>query len=142
MILDFKNKQSDLVINKLLKNGFLVVKERNNYTLLNKAKLAEAQTLIDNIQTEIPTLSPRQFKYLLAITGLDIAMRDVLEQLRLIDIETYARCKSQLTGASYFEWDKSETLYTQLKPMILNINPDLDLSIEELREKWMICYAS
>ena len=111
------------------------------YTVLS-GKETEAQLFIDNFEDLVPTLSPRQFQYLLALTGLDLAMDKVLEQLRTIDIETYAQCKSQLSGASYFEWDKSKVLYTQLKPMIVALNPELDFTVEDLKLKWLLCYEN
>lgn len=141
-MLDFKDNAVNIVINLLLNAGFHPIKISEGWTLLNKGQVEEAQNIINNISKPVPTLSPRQFKYMLALTNLDVAMEKVLEQLRVMDIETYAKCKSQLEGASYFEQDKSLALYQQVKPLILAINPELNYTDEYMKEKWMEAYVN
>ena len=142
MALDLKDNNINDIIKTLIKEGFLITKIKNEWTTIPSTKEGEAQVFIDNMNIKLPNLTPRQFRYLLARNGLDTVMNTVLEQLRETNLEVYAHCKSQLDGASYFEWEKAKALYAQLKPMIVALNPELDFTVEDLKLKWLLCYES
>ncbi|WP_417212096.1 hypothetical protein [Acinetobacter venetianus] len=103
-----------------------------------------AQRLIDdfvNRRDAMPTLLPAQFKFMLAKSGLDIAMNTLLEALQGVDIDKYAMYTAYLNGARFYEFDKTYLMYDEIKVKLTEINAALDFSIAELKTMWRAAAA-
>ena len=96
----------------------------------------QAQSVIDRMYFGMPDLLPVQFYFLLAKSGLDIAINTLLPPLQSEDLHKYARYKAYLTGARYYEFSKALAMYTDIQVKILAVNPELDFSVEQLKTLW------
>jgi len=100
----------------------------------------KAQRLLDDFvlrRDTLPNLWPVQFNYMLAKSGLDIAMNSLLDALQDVDIEKYAMYKAYLNGARYYEFAKTYTMYEEIKVKLIEINTALDFSLEQLKTMWI-----
>ncbi|MDA0697449.1 MAG: hypothetical protein O2793_13710 [Proteobacteria bacterium] len=100
----------------------------------------KAQRLLDDFvlrRDALPNLWPVQFNYMLAVSGLDIAMNSLLDALQSVDIEKYAMYKAFLNGARYYEFAKTYAMYEEIKVKLIEINSALDFSLEQLKAMWM-----
>lgn len=102
---------------------------------------AAIQAIIDDFEMPLPNLTPREFKYLLAATGIKQAVDILLPALYETDREVYARIYSQLEGARYYEWTKTVAMKDYLALQLQAINPDLNLDTENLKVLWAMAYA-
>lgn len=141
-MLDFSNKPVDVLVTRLLAANIPTKKVGDKWTVIAKDKEVAAQAVIDAYEVPVPDLTPRQFRYLLAITGLDVDLPSTLTNLRLMDIELYAQCKSQLDGGTVYFWNKSWALFSEIKPLLLQTNPELDFTEDTLKSIWMSAYAN
>ena len=132
-MLNFKDKYCQELVNKIVQAGYVVQPSAANYKKYNEV---EIQKIIDAFEASPKSLTPRQFYYLIAISGLDVSLNAALESLRVTSIEDYAYCKAQLDGAKVFYWKDSLELYSKLKPMIIDINPESDFTEAELKILW------
>lgn len=103
-----------------------------------------AQRLIDDFvirRDAMPTLLPAQFKFMLAKSGLDVAMNTLLEALQSVDIDKYAMYTAYLNGARFYEFDKTYAMYDEIKVKLIEINAGLDFSIDQLKIMWRAAAA-
>lgn len=124
------------VILHLMRNG-IFAKIQNDAITLKPSKIDEAQTLVDKMYFNMPDLLPVQFYFLLAKSGLDIAINTLLPPLQSEDLYKYAMYKAYLTGARYYEFSKALAMYTDIKDKILLVDESLDFTIEQLKEMWV-----
>lgn len=96
------------------------------------------QAIIDDFVIPMPDLTPRQFKYMLAASGIYPVMSAVAAVLQQQSLELYAQVVSQLDGGTVYFWQKSLDLCNQLKPLILQQNPNLNLNEANLRVLWTL----
>lgn len=96
------------------------------------------QQVIDDFVMPMPDLTPRQFKYMLAASGIYPTMDAVALVLQSMSLELYAQVVSQLDGGTVYFWQKSLDLCNQLKPLILQQNPNLNLDEANLRVLWTL----
>lgn len=138
--LDFKGKPVNQITVELLKAGFIPFKKGADFVLIG-GDAAAAQLIIDAYEVPLPNLTPRQFDLLLGYTGLYDAIPAALDHIKTIDNDLYLHCRSQLDKATFFEWVKAIALYTQLKPILIVINPALDYTDEQLKTHWLNVYT-
>lgn len=81
-------------------------------------------------------LLPVQFYFLLANCGLDKVLNPLLDAVENTDKSKYAMYKAYLNGARYYEFPKAMSLYSELREKIIEINPALDFSEEQLKVLW------
>ena len=124
------------VILHLMRNG-IFAKIQNDAITLNPRKIDEAQTLLDKMYFKEPDLLPTQFYFLLAKSGLDVAINTLLPPLKDVDLNKYATYKAYLNGARYYEFSKALAMLTQAAPIITQAYPDLDLSVPTLKALWL-----
>lgn len=100
----------------------------------------EAQNLIDNYiknRDQIPHLLPVQFRYMLSKSGLEQSMLILLNALQTLDIERYAIYNAYLNSARYYEFNKTLNMYNDIKSKLIEINPNLNFTTEELKLMWI-----
>ncbi|MBK5945959.1 hypothetical protein CCR83_05700 [Rhodobacter veldkampii DSM 11550] len=96
---------------------------------------AAVQAIIDGYQPPLPTLSPSQFEWLLAYTGLD-AVWDALESAtKGRNPEMYAMLRMQRRRGSYI-WDEALRLIDVFRPHLPPGSPPLTEAA--LRPVWMV----
>lgn len=121
----------------LLYSNFIFPNIINNEFFVLEGMLEDAQMLLDKNYYQVEDITPSQFYYLLATTGLDDAIDVLLPPLRIENIAKYSRYKSYLQGARFYEFSKAYALYLDIKPKILVVNPLLDYSLEQLKTLWL-----
>ena len=124
------------VILHLMRNGILA-KIQNDAITLNPSKIDEAQTLVDKMYFKMPDLLPAQFYWLLAKSGLDVAINTLLPPLKDEDLNKYAMYKAYLTGARYYEFSKALAMYTDIKDKILLVDDTLGFTEQQLKDMWI-----
>ena len=124
------------VILHLMRNG-IFAKIQNDAIILNPSKIDEAQTLVDKMYFKMPDLLPTQFYFLLAKSGLDVAINTLLPLLKDVDLNKYAMYKAYLSGARYYEFSKALAMYTDIKDKILVVDPSLDFTLQQLKTLWL-----
>lgn len=120
----------------LLYSNFIFAETNGTAVYVNTDKFSDAQYLIDKLHYGVSELTPNQFYYLLAKTGLDDAIETLLPPLKLEDINKYSRYKAYLYGAKSYEFSKAYTLYLDIKAKILAVNSSLDFTVNELKTVW------
>ena len=123
------------VILHLMRNG-IFAKIQNDAITLKPSKIDEAQTLIDKMYFKMPDLPPTQFYFLLAKSGLDVAINTLLPPLKDVDLNKYAMYKAYLSGARYYEFSKALAMYTDIKDKILLVDDTLDFTEQQLKDMW------
>lgn len=124
------------VILHLMRNG-IFAKIQNDAITLKPSKIDEAQTLVDKMYFNIPDLLPTQFYFLLAKSGLDVAINTLLTSLQSEDLNKYAMYKAYLSGARYYEFSKALAMYADIKDKILLVDNTLDFTEQQLKELWV-----
>lgn len=134
-MIDFKNKDC-IELHSLIESlGHYCYQLDNEWVV---SDLEFVQEVIDNFTPSLPDLTPRQFKYMLASTGIDISIDRSLEKIRSVNLEIYAQIVSQLYGGTVYFWDKSLSLCNQIKLILLQDNPNLNLDEENLKIIWLL----
>ena len=82
-------------------------------------------------------LSPRRFKYLLALTGLDDVWDALQAELKDTDRAAYAQVKAH-RSASTFSQTKTLDLVAMFKDTATRVAPDADLSDEAIKTAWIV----
>ena len=80
-MLNIYNLDQQQVANELLKNKILAA-VRNNQIILMGGKVEQAQSVIDRMYYGMADLIPTQFYFLLAKSGLDVAINTLLTSLQ------------------------------------------------------------
>lgn len=124
------------VANELLRNKILAA-VRNNQIIIMGGKVEQAQSVIDRMYYGMADLIPTQFYFLLAKSGLDVAINTLLTSLQSEDLNKYAMYKAYLSGARYYEFSKALAMYTDIKDKILLVDSTLDFTVEQLKEMWI-----
>ena len=133
--MNLRDLDQQQVANELLKNKILAA-VRNNQLIIMGGHTEQAQSVIDRMYFGMPDLLPMQFYFLLAKSGLDIAINTLLLPLQSEDLYKYAMYKAYLTGARYYEFSKALAMYTDIQVKILAVNPELDFSVGQLKTLW------
>lgn len=120
----------------LLYSNFIFPKIENNILSVTKDKFLDAQALVDKTFYGMKDLTPSQFYYLLAKSGLDNAIQVLLPPLKTEDLNKYSKYKSFLYGARFYEFSKALHMYNDIKPKILTVNSELNFTIEQLKTLW------
>lgn len=120
----------------LLYTNFIFPKVIDNKFYVSSDRKEDAQSILDKDYYKVKDLTPNQFYFLLAKSGLDDAIKVLLPPLRLENITKYSKYKSCLYGARIYEFSKAYTMYEDIKPKILNINSNLNYTIDELKALW------
>ena len=120
----------------VLYSNFIFPIQQGVDVLISPIHKISAQALIDETYYGMKDLPPTQFYFLLAKSGLDIAINTLLPPLQSEDLHKYARYKAYLTGARYYEFSKALAMYTDIQVKILAVNPELDFSVEQLKTLW------
>ena len=123
------------VANELLRNKILAA-VRNNQIIIMGGKVEQAQSVIDRMYYGMPDLLSVQFYFLLAKSGLDIAINTLLPPLKDVDLNKYAMYKAYLSGARYYEFSKALAMYTDIKDKILLVDDTLDFTEQQLKDMW------
>lgn len=84
----------------------------------------------------LPNLAPVQFNWLITTAGLDQPIATLLATLQQSDVEKYAIFKAFLTSARYYEFNRVVEMMDQAKPVIMAVNPAIDLSLPTLKALW------
>lgn len=121
----------------LLFSNFIFARSDENGFYVSIEKLKDAQALIDKTYYGVPDLIPAQFYFLLAKSGLDNAIQQLLPPLKEENIVKYSLYKSYLYGARYYEFSKALDMYADIKPKILLINNELDFTVNQLKDLWI-----
>ena len=135
-MIDFKNKDIGLMQKAIADANQMLTTDGNGNWLCSD--FAAVQAIIDALPELMPDLTPRQFKYMLAASGIYPVMPAVAVVLQSTSLELYAQVVSQLDGGTVYFWQKSFDLCNQLKPLILQQNPDLNLDEANLRVLWTL----
>lgn len=133
--IDFKGKNCRELHLAILKAGQHCYRLDNEWVISN---IDAVQDIIDVFEKKMPDLTPRQFKYMLAASGIYPTMDAVALVLQSMSLELYAQVVSQLDGGTVYFWQKSLDLCNQLKPLILQQNPNLNLDEANLRVLWTL----
>lgn len=123
------------VANELLRNKILAA-VRNNQIIIMGGKVEQAQSVIDRMYYGMADLIPTQFYFLLAKSGLDVAINTLLTSLQSEDLNKYAMYKAYLSGARYYEFSKALAMYTDIKDKILLVDDTLDFTEQQLKDMW------
>lgn len=124
------------VVNELLRNKILAA-VHNNQIVIISGKVEQVQPVIDRMYYGMVDLIPTQFYFLLAKSGLDVAINTLLTSLQTEDLNKYAMYKAYLSGARYYEFSKALAMYTDIKDKILLVDSTLDFTVEQLKEMWI-----
>lgn len=124
-------------VTTLLYSNFIFSKVENSTMLVTEGKFVDAQALIDKTYYGVPDLIPAQFYYLLAKSGLDDAIQELLPPLRTENISKYSKYKSYLYGARFYEFSKAFEMYTDIKAKILAVDSSLDFTVLQLKTLWL-----
>ena len=123
------------VVKELLRNKFLAA-VRNDQIVIISGKVEQAQSVIDRMYYGMADLIPTQFYFLLAKSGLDIAINTLLPPLKDEDLNKYAMYKAYFTGARYYEFSKAYHMYLDIKAKILVVDSNLDFTLQQLKTLW------
>ena len=135
-MLNIYNLDQQQVANELLKNKILAA-VRNNQIILMGGKVEQAQSVIDRMYYGMADLIPTQFYFLLAKSGLDVAINTLLTSLQSEDLNEYAMYKPYLSGARHYEFSKALAMYTDIKDKILLVDDTLDFTEQQLKDMWI-----
>ena len=120
-----------------VKEGDTCTKEQGVDVLISPTHKISAQALIDKTYYGMKDLTPTQFYYLLANSGLDDAIDVLLPPLRTENLYKYSMYRSYLNGARFYEFSKAYHMYLDIKAKILAVNPLLDYTLEQLKTLWL-----
>lgn len=134
-MLDLKDKDCEELWQAVRAAGHVCYEMDGQWVVSN---VEAVQAIIDNFEMPMPDLTPRQFKYMLAASGIYPTMDAVALVLQSMSLELYAQVVSQLDGGTVYFWQKSLDLCNQLKPLILQQNPNLNLDEANLRVLWTL----
>ena len=123
------------VANELLRNKILAA-VRDNQIIIMGGNTDKAQSVIDRMYYGMPDLLPTQFYFLLAKSGLDVAINTLLTSLQSEDLNKYAMYKAYLSGARYYEFSKALAMYTDIKDKILLVDDTFDFTEQQLKDMW------
>ena len=123
------------VANELLKNKILAA-VHNNQIVIMGGKVEQSQAVIDRMYYGVADLIPTQFYFLLAKSGLDVAINTLLTSLQSEDLNKYAMYKAYFTGARYYEFSKAYHMYLDIKAKILVVDSNLDFTLQQLKTLW------
>lgn len=132
-MLDFKNKLSSDLLNKINSEGQFIYALDEEWIMSDEAAI---QLIIDNYIKPMPDLLPAQFFYLLAKYSIDNAIDILLVNLKNEDLEKYAKYKAFLTGARYYEYDKTMIIFNDIKDKLTLVDPSLIFTNEQLITMW------
>ena len=135
-MLNIYNLDQQQVANELLKNKILAA-VRNNQIIIMGGKVEQAQSVIDRMYYGMADLIPTQFYFLLAKSGLDVAINTLLTSLQSEDLNEYAMYKAYLSGARHYEFSKALAMYTDIKDKILLVDDTLDFTEQQLKDMWI-----
>lgn len=121
----------------LLYSNFIFAKVEGEVLLVSKAKLKDGQTLLNKAYYGVTDLTPTQFYYLLAKSGLDDAIEQLLPPLKIEDIDKYSNYKSYLYGARTYDFAKAFEMYTDIKDKIIAIDSSLSFTVYDLKALWI-----
>ena len=121
----------------VLYSNFIFPTQQGVDVLISPIHKISAQALIDETYYGMKDLLPTQFYYLLAKGGLDNAIDVLLPPLRTENLPKYSMYKSYLKGASFYEFSKAYHMYLDIKVKILEVNPLLDFTLEQLKTLWL-----
>lgn len=95
---------------------------------------------ITDFKPAMPDITPRQFYYLLLITGLDVHLPTIISSIKAFDLYLYADIKSQLDKGTVYFYERTWNLLQNplIAQGINQLLPDLDLSESNVRALWMI----
>lgn len=135
-MINFSNKDPQAVRQAIIDAGHSVAwnEQAQDWTCSNAVA---CQAIIDALPEPMSDISPFQFLYMLAITRIDVAVDQLLPNVRNSNLQLYGQIKAKLQGSGWFEWDKSLVMLQQLKPSLLQIDSTLDLSVATLKQRWM-----
>ena len=120
----------------VLYSNFIFPTQQGVDVLISPIQKINAQALIDKTYYGMKDLTPTQFYYLLANSGLDDAIDVLLPPLRTENLSKYSMYKSYLNGARFYEFSKAYHMYLDIKVKILAVNPLLDYTLEQLKTLW------
>lgn len=123
------------VVNELLRNKILAAVHNNQIVIIG-GKVEQVQSVIDRMYYGMADLIPTQFYFLLAKSGLDVAINTLLTSLQTEDLNKYAMYKAYLSGARYYEFSKALAMYTDIKDKILLVDDTLDFTEQQLKDMW------
>lgn len=126
---------NDVII--LLYTNFIFPSISNGEILVPADRLSDAQSIIDKYHYNVEDLSQNQFYYMLAKSGLDNVIEQLLPPLKNENLQKYSNYKSYLYGSQLYEFSKALSIYNDIKHKILMIDLSLDFSTEELKELWI-----
>ena len=121
----------------VLYSNFIFPTQQGVDVLISPTHKISAQALIDKTYYGMKDLTPTQFYYLLANSGLDDAIDVLLPPLRTENLSKYSMYKSYLNGARFYEFSKAYHMYLDIKAKILAVNPLLDYTLEQLKTLWL-----
>ena len=121
----------------VLYSNFIFPTQQGVDVLISPIQKINAQALIDKTYYGMKDLTPTQFYYLLANSGLDDAIDVLLPPLRTENLSKYSMYKSYLNGARFYEFSKAYHMYLDIKVKILAVNPLLDYTLEQLKTLWL-----
>lgn len=133
-MLDFKNKLSSDLLNKINSEGQFIYTLDEEWIMSDEAAI---QLIIDDYIKPMPDLLPVQFNFLLAKYGFDDVIDSLLITLKNEDIDKYAMYKSYLNAARFYEFDKALIMFNEILDKFAAIDPALALSESQLRAMWL-----
>ncbi len=80
-------------------------------------------------------LTPRQFEWMLAYTGLDEVWNSIEEAARDTDRALYANLRAQRASAKFL-LDVTLAFVEEARDMAEQLHPDVDLSEQAIRDAW------
>lgn len=135
-VLNFYSLNKEEVVT-LLYSNFIFAKIEGDSLLVSKEKFKDGQTLINNAYYGVTDLTPTQFYYLLAKSGLDDVIEQLLPPLKIEDINKYSSYKSYLYGARVYDFARAFEIYTDIKAKIIAIDSSLNFTIYDLKSLWV-----
>ena len=118
-------------------SNFIFPKVEEGKLLVSQQEIEVAQSIVDKVVYDMPSLIPVQFYFLLSKTSLDQAIEFLLPPLKEENLMKYSMYKSYLTGARYYEFSKTYAMYLDILPKLVGINPSLSFTLEQLKTLWL-----
>lgn len=145
-MINFKNKDLSLIQQAIADAGHILTSDGNGNLIISDA--VAIQAIIDALPDPMPELSPRQFNYLLAVTGLVPLIDESLIILQGNNLAMFADAYSQLKGGMKFFWDISFDMFQRFYPMFDMVHHqmhgvDAPFTLDEasLRSVWWLASA-
>lgn len=92
------------------------------------------------LEQPVSVLTPRQFEWMLAFTGLDDVWNSLEAAAKDSDRALYANLRAQ-RASNTFLLDLTLSFVNEVKDIAANLHPDVDLSEEAVRAAWSLAGA-